>query len=93
MDEPPEIKPEEEDFKDDIIQFETSMVVTSVEFFKKKKNNEFSKQPKQPRFDLMSLFQLQLYQNPQDPIKISDSDYHVSNSEIEKKFQLDNKIE
>ena len=41
----------------------------------------------------MSLFKLQLYQNPQDPIKISDSDYHVSNSEIEKKFQLDNKIE
>ena len=41
MDEPPEIKPEEEDFKDDIIQFETSMVVTSVEFFKKKKIMNF----------------------------------------------------
>ena len=91
MNDLPEINKEEEDSKDDIVQFETTMVLNSIESFKNKKITEIKKQDKHQYFDLMSIFQFNLYRNPQKPIQIPESEF-VPKSLDKTSFKLDNKM-
>ena len=89
MDEIQEILADEE-FKEDIDQFETTMTLNYIQSFERKKKSNFQKNSVQPSFDLMTLFQLHLYNNPQNPIKIPDSDF-LNKEQNDNNFRLENK--
>lgn len=91
MDEVQEILADEEEFKEDIDQFETTMTLNYIQSFERKKKNDYQKNSVKPSFDLMTLFQLHLYNNPQNPIKIPDSDFRTQDQN-DNNFRLENKM-
>lgn len=87
-----ETQTNEEIFKEDMAQFETSMILNSIQSFENKKKKEFQKSPNQPYFDLMTLFQLQIYNKPESPIEIPDSEFHTQTPKKGNKIRLEDKI-